>query len=247
MLGRRIWLSAPRRLIIELMRLSAASPAIRMVRRMNIELLVRARDASRVRPPWSSIFTKAIVIVADEMPVLRRTYVQYPWPHLYEYPSSIAAVTVGREPQGGPIALVGILWQVGHPIRRLINEPVRRIRHFRRTISLTRIPEPFRRLLWWLGSHLARQRANYLGTFAISVDSGIGSDIVDLRSPVTVVIDHGPIAPDGSVDVLLVFDHRVLDAAIAARVLRRIEQVLLGPVLEGLLGQGTASTSAQRF
>ena len=96
MRGRRIPLSVPRRIIADLMRVTASVPTIPIVRQMNLDAVVKARAANSGRPPWSAIFVKAFAVVAEEMPVLRRTYVKYPWAHLYEYPTSNAVVAVER-------------------------------------------------------------------------------------------------------------------------------------------------------
>jgi pyruvate/2-oxoglutarate dehydrogenase complex dihydrolipoamide acyltransferase (E2) component len=42
------------------------------------------------------------------------------------------------------------------------------------------------------------------------------------------------IEPDGTVCVRLIYDHRVLDGAMAARALGKLEDVLNGPILNEL-------------
>jgi hypothetical protein len=245
MRGRIVALSATRRLTADLMRLSASVPTIPIVRRMNLDAVVKARANNPVRPPWSAIFVKAFAMVADEVPVLRRTYVRYPWAHLYEYPTSVAVVAVEREFEGELGVFFGIiknpssleLDKIGGLIREFVSKPVNEIKHFRRAIALSRFPEFIRRALLWIAFHSARQRANFLGTFVVSVVSALGADITHPRSAVTSVLNYGPIAPDGAIDVRLIFDHRVFDGAAAARVLERIEQVLKTRILGELTSQ----------
>ena len=54
--------------------------------------------------------------------------------------------------------------------------------------------------------------------------------------PVTTVLDYCVFADDGSVDVRIIYDHRVMDGATVARVLARLEDVLTGPILEEIRG-----------
>jgi pyruvate/2-oxoglutarate dehydrogenase complex dihydrolipoamide acyltransferase (E2) component len=42
------------------------------------------------------------------------------------------------------------------------------------------------------------------------------------------------IAGDGTVNVRIMYDHRVLDGSMVARTLGRMEEMLLGPVLDEL-------------
>src|SRR5471032_876562 len=205
------------------MHLSASVPTIPIVRRMNLDAVVKARALNPVRPPWSAIFVKAFALVADEVPALRRTYVKYPWAHLYEYPTSTAVVAVEREFEGELAVFFGIikkpstleLRKIGVLIRDFVSQPVGEIKHFRRAITLARFPGLIRRAMWWIAFQSARQRANHFGTFAVSVVSALGADITHPRSVVTTLLNYGPIGHDGAIDVRLIFDHRVFDGATA--------------------------------
>jgi hypothetical protein len=74
--------------------------------------------------------------------------------------------------------------------------------------------------------NLGRQRANYFGTFGVSVYSALGAESLHPLSPLTTTLNYGVFAPDGSADVRLVYDHRVTDGATVARALTRLEDVL---------------------
>src|SRR6478609_4903023 len=100
MRGRAIGLSAPRRFLVDLLRLAARIPSVPVQRHMHLAEVVRARAAAAPRPGWPAVFLKAYARVAAEVPELRRAYVCLPWPHLYEYPTSAAAVAVEREYEG---------------------------------------------------------------------------------------------------------------------------------------------------
>src|SRR4051812_7925016 len=100
MRGRALKLSAPRRLVGDLMRFSTGVPRITVQRRMNLGPLLRARKASPARPSWTVLFLRGYALLASETPELRRAYVKLPWPQLYEYPTSVASVAIEREYDG---------------------------------------------------------------------------------------------------------------------------------------------------
>src|SRR5947209_16867511 len=94
--GRKLPLSLPRRLIGDLMHFAQQIPSVPVQRRMNIAPLLAARRQAEPRPSWCSLFTKAYAMVAQRRPPLRRAYLSFPWPHLYEHPVSIASIAVER-------------------------------------------------------------------------------------------------------------------------------------------------------
>ena len=98
------------------------------------------------------------------------------------------------------------------------------------------MPLPVRRFLWWLGLNIGRQRGNYFGTFALTVYSGLGAQSLHPLSPLTTALNYGVIEPDGSVDVRIIYDHRVMDGATVARALERLEGELSSSILAQLRG-----------
>src|SRR5271170_3814687 len=96
MTGRTIALSAPRRFIVDLLHFARKVPSVPVQRRMKLEAVARARQAALPRPSWVSIFAKAFGLVAARWPELRRSYLGFPVPRLYEHPVSIAAIAVER-------------------------------------------------------------------------------------------------------------------------------------------------------
>ncbi|HJZ57102.1 MAG TPA: hypothetical protein VKE74_19185 [Gemmataceae bacterium] len=234
MRGRVIPLSRPRRVIADLMHFSARVPSVPVQRRMNIAPLQDRRAALAERPSWAAIFTKAFALVAAEFPELRRAYCKFPWPHLYEYPTSVATIMMEREYRGEQ-AVFGLL--VKDPARRAVAQlsrslnaartaEVAEVDDFRRALWVAGLPRPLRRLLWWVGLNVGRQRANYFGTFGVSAYSALGAESLHPLSPLTCTLNYGVIAPDGTVDVRLIYDHRVTDGPTIARALVRLERVL---------------------
>lgn len=245
MRGRVIPLSLSRRLVCDLMHFASAVPSIPVQRRMMISTLVESRRALSDRPSWPAIFAKALALVARDMPEFRRAYCRIPWPHLYEYPISVAAVTVERNDVGGqsvlfvrikdPAALT--LQDLTTRIRDGAHVPASGIRDLRRALRIAALPLPLRRLIWWIGLNVGRQRANYFGTFALSVSGSLGTDSLHPRSPLTITLNYGFIEADGRVGVRLVYDHRVLDGMTVSRGLRRLEAILNTTILDEVVAR----------
>lgn len=241
--GRKLSLSLPRRFMCDLMRVADQVPLIPVERRMNLRDLAAARQSAQPRPGWAALFIKAYAVVAAHRPELRRAYGSFPWPHLYEHPTSVAAVAINRPFQDEDAVFIAhvrapdtqaVVDIDGH-LRRFKEAPLEDIGIFRRILQVSSLPGPLRRLWWWYGYHAsAARRARHLGTFGISVVAGLGASLLMLRSPLTTTLSYGPIAEDGGIDVRLFFDHRVLDGATAARALTDLQAVLNGQILNEL-------------
>jgi hypothetical protein len=227
-------LSRPRRLICDLLHFASGVPTVPVQRPMKLAPVVAARRALANRPPWTAIFAKALALVAAEVPELRRAYCKFPWPHLYEYPTSVAAITIERDYRGEKAVLTvrvkdparRTVGEIAAAIRRGTTAPLAEVKDFRRSLRVAGLPRPLRRLIWWVGLNVGRQRANYFGTFGISVYSALGAESLHPLSPLTTTLNYGVLALDGSLDVRLIYDHRVMDGATVARALARLEEVL---------------------
>jgi hypothetical protein len=101
-------------------------------------------------------------------------------------------------------------------------------------LDLARLPTPLRRLVWWIGLNVGRQRGNYFGSYGVTVYSNLGSESLHPLSPLTGTLNYGVIGDDGKVNVRIMYDHRVLDGAMVARTLAAIEKALNGPILDEL-------------
>jgi hypothetical protein len=246
MRGRAVPLSRPRKLVGDLMRFSLGVPRVTVQRRMNIAPLVAARKAHDDRQPWTAIFTKGYALLTQETPEFRRAYVKLPWPRLYEYPESVAAITHERDFEGEKAVLQT---RIKAPARRPVSEltalireaqssPVMEVREFRQALNMARAPAPIRRLLMWLALNLGRQRAIHFGTFHLSVYSGLGAESFNPLTPLTTLLNYGPIDAEGQVNVRILYDHRVMDGATVARALDRFEEILNGPVADEVRSLG---------
>ncbi len=235
-------LSPSRRFIADLLWASRAVEAVTFERCMHLAPLVAARLESATRFGWCAIFTKAYAHVCIRRPELRRAYLSFPWPQLYESAENVAAVAVERDLEGEKAVLIAHL---SNPERRSLAEieawlqrcrhaPLEQIGSFRRILLVTRLPRPLRRLAWFVGLNWGRQRGRNFGTFGVSVTAGMGAAAVGVRGPLTTILHYGVFKPDGTIDVRLTFDHRVLDGGNVARALCELEDVLHSEILAEL-------------
>jgi len=248
MRGRMIPLSVPRRMVIDLLYFARAIPTVPVQKRMRLKPLIEARAACRERPRWTAIFTKGYALMAEEFPEFRRAYCRIPWTHLYEYPTSNATVIIERDYRGEPglfsIAIKNparqSLQEIGRQLEHASTAPVEQIKDFRRAMNFARLPRPLRRAFWWICLNFGRQRANYFGTFAVSVYSALQAESLHPLSPITTMLNYGVMSGDGQLDVRIIYDHRVMNGATVARALGRLEEILNSAILDEVraLGQG---------
>ncbi len=241
-------LSLPRRMIAELMAASRHMPIITIESRMQLAAVAEARNALTNPPSWVALFAKAFATVAAQRSELRRAYLSFPWPHFYETEGSLASIAVERELEGEPAVLFGQLNrpdiqpldQLQEALVRWRNTPVEDVRDFRKLLRFMRVPQPFRKLGWWYASKVSgRHRVRHFGTFGISTTASAGATCKNLIAPVPFTLNYGLLADDGSLEVRLHFDHRVIDGMPAARVLNELETVLQTTILDELRAMAT--------
>jgi hypothetical protein len=252
MRGRSIRLSIQRRMVIDFLYFARAVPTVPVQKHLLIADLVAARAACRDRPRWTAMFVKALALVADEVPELRRAYVKLPWPHLYEYPTSKASIMIERDYRGEPaLCPVSVkdpshqpMAAIGDVLDHASSVPLEDLKEFQRWKRLTRIPRPLRRLLWWIGLNIGRQRGNFFGTFGVSVYSALNAESLHPMSPLTALLNYGVIDESGRVTARIMYDHRVMDGATVARALGRMEDVLNSAILDEVRALPRAAPAA---
>jgi hypothetical protein len=253
--GRSIPLSLPRRLVCDLMHSAQQVPTVPVQRLINVGPLAAWRARLEERLGWCTLFTKAYAVVAAEFPQLRRAYLPFPWARLYEHPDNIASVAVERSYRGEreiffahfttPERLP--LLALESQLRRFKEDPIESISDFRITLRICRLPRPLRRLAWWYITRARGYRkALWLGTFAVSVYSGLGAESLHPLSPITTVLNYGVIQENGDVMVRVIYDHRVMDGPTVARALARLDQVLNEEILAELRGLVAAPIPVSR-
>src|ERR1700761_1508643 len=233
MRGTKRKISGLRIFIVDLMHASMRVPFITLSRTLDIGPLAAARAKVAAAPGWAAMFVKAFAIVARDEPVLRTLYVKLPWPHFFELPRSIAMVAIARVedgeecilPEKVPVPEEQSLAAIDAAIQRAKNAPLADIPAFRKILMASRLPLPLRRLSWFIGLNVGRMAANNFGSFGVTSVSAYGPGELHALSPGPFLLSYG-VAADNRIDVILRWDHRVTDAAVIARVLTRLEQVL---------------------
>jgi hypothetical protein len=241
--GRTLPLSLPRRLICDYLYFAKRVPSVPVERRMSLAGLVAAREAASPRPSWCSIFLKAYGFVCDAFPELRRAYLDWPWPRLYEHPVNVATIAVERAFEDeNAVVFVHLKRPETHSLMELTDwldyhkhVPVESDGALRRQFRLARLPGPLRRAVWALALRgWGRKRAHFFGTFGVSAYSGLGATSLHQLSALTSVLTYVVIGGDSEVDVRIVYDHRVMDGSTVARALAHLERVLTQEIVAEL-------------
>ncbi|MBB1091122.1 acyltransferase [Rhodopseudomonas palustris] len=243
-------ISLRRRLIADLMRASEGVPLITYQRTLDLTPLAQARARLPSPPGFAAIIAKAFALVAREQPVLRTLVVDFPWPHFYELPRSVGAIAIAREIDGEDCVLIQklvapdelTLAGVDAMIREAQTLPINEVPMFRKLLRISALPWPLRRIAWWSGLSLARQRANFFGSFGLSSVSAIGPGNLYPTSPGPYMLSYGRLGDDSRLDMVIRFDHRLIDAAPIARIMTRLEQVLNTAIAGELQAMHSPST-----
>jgi hypothetical protein len=242
MRGKAKSLPLARRIVADLMHATMNVPIVSVRFTLKLDRLVPVRAALEERPGWSTIFIKAFSIVARDEQFLRRFYMKWPWPHLYDVPRTVAKLAIHRpDVEDGVLLfldLVGAddipLAELEAKIRHARTAPIAEIPSFRRMLRTARLWLPLRRFMWGLAWNVGRYRANHFGTFGITTVGTMNTESAFARAPVPSLMSYGVIRDDHSVDMMLHFDHRVYDGLELSQALARFETVLNGPIADEL-------------
>jgi hypothetical protein len=240
--GKYVPISYFRRLVGDLMHFCAKVPSATIERHMELPGLVAARRACVPPPSWSAIFMRAYAVVASRTPALRTSYLTFPWPRLYEHAINIATLNVDRQLANERVVIYAhapspeclTLRELDTVINVHRYDPVDSIPSYRSAARLSRVPWPFRRLVWWAALNVfGSVRCAHFGTFGVSSVGALGAGITRLTPLLTSQLHYGMFDAAGGVDMRLSFDHRVLDGATAAVALADMEDVLRGEITRG--------------
>ena len=251
--GRRMRLPRSRRFIDDFLSFSIRVPSQSLARQCNLAPLVEARANATVRISWPVLFMKAFSLVADKHPGLRRVYMRWPWPHLYEHPHSIGRIAIAREFEGEDWLFFSriirpeemSLTDMAQELTDARHTPVRDIPAFLFRTRFVRLPTTLRRMIWWLALNLSgTARASLAGTVGLSTVSNLGALSIHPPSVGNIVITYGPIAENGDVRISMVYDHRVLDGGPVAQYLGDLEETLNGQIRDELLAIRAAGNRA---
>ena len=239
--GRRFLVPRSRRLTWDLLFFNQQVPICGHDRRMDLSYVSAVRKSASVRISWSAIFIKAFAEVARQFPELRQTWYRWPWAHIYQHRHSHATLTVQRKLQAEPWLFWGTIDQpetmpltaVQSQIDRFCSDSPKVI--FKRQWQLAKLPTLLRRAIWWWNLNLSTSgRSRRLGTFFVSTLSGRGTEIQVPPSIHTGCLTFGPLDERGCSRVTLAYDHRIMDGALVAEILERLEQVLNEQIFQEL-------------
>lgn len=238
--GRYLPLPLPRRLVNDMLHFARQVPTVPVERLVDVAAVRNLRGQLPQRPGWCALFVRAYGLVAARFPELRRAYLDFPWPRLYEHPFSIASVAIEREYRGENGVFFGHvrgpetqrLDELDGHLRRYKEARIEDVPIYRRALRVSRFPGPVRRLMWWYGLHASGPgRARRLGTFGVSSYSALGAQSLHPLSVLATTLNYGPVQADGKVAVRVVYDHRAMDGATIARALAALEEVFNGELL----------------
>ena len=233
--GRSVPLSVPRRFLADFVHFARKMPLVGISRRMDLGPVVEARKKVSPAPNWTLLFAKAFALVAVGRPELRRAYMGFPWPHLYECDDSVASVAIERAYNGEPMVMFAPfknpqdtpLAELARQLHDYKTKPIEELEVLHRTVRITKLPKLIRRALWIHGLYQSgRLKAQNFGTFGISSIAPAGATTVGMASVVSHTLSFGPFDERGRLDVRLDFDHRVCDGLPAAKALEQVERVL---------------------
>jgi hypothetical protein len=230
-----------RRLTIDLLHYHAKVPTCAHDRWCDFRPVTEARHECPVRISLSMIFVKAFGLVATRYPALRQMYLPWPWPHIYQHPSSVAMLATHRDFRGEPWLFwsrfkrpeAQSLVELQAALERYQTAPVEEV--FPWQLQLSALPTPIRRLLWsWTFYVGGPARVRRAGTFFVTTIAGRGAEIQHPPAFLTANATYGPIDERGRSRVTIAYDHRLMDGRLVADVLSEIDAALAGPLIDEL-------------
>ena len=242
--GRKIPLTSGRKVVMEILYHANKVPALPLAASLDVSAVMRARKASPVAISWTSIFMRAYGLLSQRRPELRRCYIRWPYPHLYEHPFSQCVALIEREWENEAVVMGARFrapeWQSLPEIDAHLLEvrtlPVWEVSCFRQLLRLGQLPGWFRRFAFWQSLYLSgAKRSKRFGTFSISSLGNMGVEQMHPMTPLTSYFTYGPISPSGQVTAKIIYDHRVLDGRDGARCLNELQEILNGEILQELL------------
>jgi hypothetical protein len=211
------------------------------------------RRAAATRIAWPVLMLKAYALVARDVPPLRQAWLAGLIPNIYEHPHSVGMLAIERVHRGErwlfwgrfPTPETTPLTTLQQNLERYQTQPVEQA--FRRQLQLSGVPNPFRRLLWWWNLNVSgAARAKRAGTYFLTTLAGRGAEIQNPPSFHTGNLTYGPIDESGFARVTLSYDHRLMDGAVVAEALARLEATLHGTIAAELRSLSPAATHRHR-
>ena len=234
-MGKRIKLSNGRRLVDDIVYLASKMPMEAFTGDFDSGMVAAFRRRTRPKVSWNVLYMKAYAAVCKQNPELRRTYVKFPWGHLYEHHCNVCMITIAREYEGEERLLFA---RFHNPEEKSLAElqelydfyrtaPIEEVKHFRHQINFAKAPALIRRLTWWAMFNLfPATRASHMGTFGMSISGYKGVFGSKHLGTNTTILGVDPVPRKGVSRILLTFDHRVLDGTPVTRMMQELHQTL---------------------
>jgi hypothetical protein len=210
---------------------------------LRVSAVMAARRNNQPLVSWNAILIKALALTSKKWPQLKRAYIAFPWPHLYEHPHCVATVVVEREWQGARCVFFDqihapeskSLRELDQELTGIKNLKIEAVGGFRRLIRITRLPLPLRRLIWLIALRgSGRLKSRYFGTFSINSLTSRHGRTTQSVSPVTVSFEYAPIQPGGDMPFQIFVDHRVMDGVTVHRLCADLQAILDGTIVDEL-------------
>jgi hypothetical protein len=249
--GRTRRISPQRALVLDLLHFAKGLPIVPCDRQFCCAELADLRANVRPRISWPALFLRAYGIVSAETPLLRTSYLRWPWPRFYEHAAAVGMISVQRTHNDEDRLCWGrfiqpelqTLPEIQAALDDYQRQPVAEA--FKSQVQLSQLPGPLRRLIWWTNLNLLpRKRAKRVGTFGMSVLAGQGAFNRQHPSFLTTSLSYGPLDERGRMLVTLLYDHRVFDGSTAAAALERLEETLQGEIARELRGLTSRTRAA---
>lgn len=237
----RMPIAKSRAIVRDILHFGSKIPLCAHERQIELASIDELRRGCGSRISWPVIFLKAYAQIAERRPLLRRWYVRWPLPHVFQHHENDAKLVMRREYQGDDWLFwarfqrpeKSSLEQLQAKLDKYQSEPVEDL--FRQQLRLAKLPVLVRRMLWWYTLNLAGQkRAKRIGTYSLTTVAGQGALIPQPPSLLTSTISYGPIDEHGRATVALTYDHRLMDGHHVADILSELETALHTTITEEL-------------
>lgn len=241
--GKRVKLSNGRRLVDEVIRAASKMPMASYLRDFDVSELNELRRKTRPKISWNVIYMKAYSIIAEKNPVLRQSYVGFPWPYAYQHESNVCLLTMSREYEDEDRLLFARFHQ---PESRSLADlqsqydhfrkaPVRSIKQFRHQIRFAKAPFFLRRMAWWVMLNLwPRKRASHLGTFGMTLSRYKDAYAPKILGPNPTILGVDVMPKKGIAKFSLTFDHQLIDGVPVVNLIDEVYRTLNGVIADEL-------------
>ena len=234
-MGKRIALTNGRRLVDDVIHMANKTPLAAVSCEWELKEVAQLRRMAKPKISWNVLVMKAFAAVGERYPMLKQSYVSFPWCHLYEHHQSVAMMTMSREYLGEERLLFARFNEPNnHTLAELQQQydvyrktPIEEIKQFRHQVMFAKFPKLVRRFAWWtLFNVWPVKRAFHMGTFGMSISGHRGAYGNMHLGPNTATIGVDPFPKNGISRVLLTFDHRVIDGAPATAIVLLTRHIL---------------------